>query len=292
MHLSEPTSGDPATDPVRDPVPDPAPFPMGSVQAVAARTWRMCVREDPVGLLAIPYLIAFPVFAFLTILSELIRQPYTLTNEPTVTGAVIGVLPLVLFARVFAEAWTLTRADGEAHGRRVPYAESVKAAFTRTWALALVMVVVYVLFQAGFFLFVIPGLIVAIVASFANQAAVIGPGHLVESLRESKDLLEHNARAWCGMLAYWLVVFLGLGMVVAIARVSVEKLAGDQLGFVLTLVLSLPLHVALLVFAACWTLFYRELQARRRAQIAAAAAAGRTVHTPEPSIPDFHAHAG
>ena len=58
------------------PSPDPAPFPMGSVQAVAARSWRMCVREDPVGLLAIPYLIAFPVFAFLTILTAAITTSF------------------------------------------------------------------------------------------------------------------------------------------------------------------------------------------------------------------------
>src|SRR5580765_4447604 len=106
----------PGVDAVNElPTSDPAPFPMGSVQAVAARSWRMCLREDPVGLLAIPYLIAFPVFAFLTILSELfnegLKSPNALQRDPTMLGPVLGVLPIVLFARVFGEAWVVTRTD-------------------------------------------------------------------------------------------------------------------------------------------------------------------------------------
>jgi hypothetical protein len=305
--LSEPQPGDPASDPTIEPgaapAIDPAPFPMGSVQAVAARSWRMCLREDPIGLLAIPYLIFFPVYAFQTILSELIGQPDTLTREPTIAAPVIGVLPLVFFAYVFGQAWTLTRADGEAHGRRVPYAESVKRAFARTWAVAVIIVLNYVLFQVGFFLLVVPAILVAIVTSFTNQAVAIGPGKVIDALRESKELLEHNAAAWCGMVAYWLVVFFGLAIAVTIARLSVQQLATGTLGFALDLALFLPLHVALLVFTACWTLFYRELQARRRAQIAAAGGAGAgaaggsapgppPANAPEPSIPDIHAHVG
>jgi hypothetical protein len=40
-------------------------------------------------------------------------------------------------------------------------------------------------------------------------------------------------------------------------------------GFLIDLILWLPLQAALLVFTACWTLFYRELEARRHAQHAA-----------------------
>lgn len=285
---------------------DPAPFPMGSVQAVAARSWRMCLTEDPLGLLAIPYLIAFPVFAFLTIVSELVAQPATIPHDPAMLGMVVSVLPIVLFARVFGEAWTTTRTDAEAHGRRAGYAESVAATFSRLWPLGVVMVAVYLLGQFGFFLFFVPGLVVGVVSSFANQSAVLGSGKLVGSLRESKELLDHNVRAWWGMVAYWAVVFLGLGMVVTIARYSVGAVAGGAFGFALDLALFLPLHIALLVQATCWTLFYRELQARRRVFLAAAeaAAAAAQASTPgdptappasppgEPSLPDVHAHVG
>ena len=281
------------------PSPDPAPFPIGSVQAVAARSWRMCLYEDPVGLLAIPYLVAFPVFAFLTILSETFAQPNALASNPILLGPIFGVLPIVLFARVFGEAWTITRADAEAHGRRSPYAETVQSAFVRLWPLALVMVAVYVLGQIGFFLLFVPGLVVGIVASFANQSAVLGSGKLVGSLRESKELLEHNTRAWWGMVAYWTIVFLGLGMVVTIARISIRSITAGPIGFALDIGLFLPLHVALLVQATCWTLFYREMQARRRVFLATHphAHAGSHDGPPpappvEPSIPDVHAHVG
>ena len=51
----------------------------------------------------------------------------------------------------------------------------------------------------------LPGLLVAIGASFATQAAVLGPGRLIASLKQSWDLVEHNVGQWFGMLAYWLV---------------------------------------------------------------------------------------
>ena len=54
--------------------PDDAPFPLGSVQAVTSPPWELCLREDPVGLLVIPFIITFPVSVFLTILGELYRN--------------------------------------------------------------------------------------------------------------------------------------------------------------------------------------------------------------------------
>lgn len=263
------------------PQPDDAPFPLGSVQAVASRSWDLCVREDPVGLLVIPFIISFPVYVFLTILGELIRHPDELPREASLVTAVFGVLPLVIFARVFGEAWILWRADAEAHGRRVGFGETVKHAFTRTWYLVVVMLTGYALFQVGFFFFVLPGIMVAVVASFANQAAVLGPGRLIASLRQSWELVEHNIGAWFGMVAYWLVVFAGLGILVTILRMTFEHFAGGPLGFMLDLLLGLPLQLSLLVFTACWTLFYRELEARRHVQLSVA----------HPAQPDIHAHA-
>jgi hypothetical protein len=155
---------------------DDAPFPLGSVQAVASRAWELCLREDPVGLIAIPFVISFPVTVFLTILGELFRNPGDLPTEAGLLTPIFGVLPLVIFARVFGEAWTLWRADAEAHGRRVAFGETVKHAFSRTWYLVVVMLTTYALFQVGLFFFVLPGILVAIVGSFANQSAVLGPG--------------------------------------------------------------------------------------------------------------------
>lgn len=263
------------------PEPDDAPFPLGSVQAVANRSWELCLRDDPVGLLIIPFIISFPVFVFMTILGELVRHPETLSRETSLVTAVIGVLPLVVFARVFGEAWTLWRADAEAHGRRVGFGETVKHAFTRTWYLVVVMVTTYALFQVGVFFLVLPGLMVAIVASFANQAAVLGPGRLIASLQQSWDLVEHNVSAYFGMMAYWAVVFTGLGILVTILRMTFERLAGGTLGFMLDLALGLPLQVSLLVFTACWTLFYRELEARRHIKLSIA----------HPAQPDISARA-
>ena len=248
-----------------------APFPLGSVQAVASRAWELCLREDPIGLLAIPFLIQFPVYVFLTILGELIRHPDELPRETSLVGAVFGVLPLVIFARVFGEAWSLWRSDAEAHGRRVSYSETVRHAFTKSWYLVVVMGTVYVLVQIGFIAFVVPGIVVGVIASFANQAAVLGPGRLLGSLRQSRDLLEHNVGHWFGMVAYWAVVFVGMGIIVTILRLTFEKIAGGPVGFVLDLVLFLPLQIALLVFTVCWTLLYREFEARRHQQISAAA---------------------
>ena len=69
---------------------DDAPFPLGSVQAVASRAWELCLREDPVGLVAIPFVISFPVTVFLTSLSELFRNPRDLSAE---AGATLPQLP-------------------------------------------------------------------------------------------------------------------------------------------------------------------------------------------------------
>ena len=270
-----------------------APFPLGSVQAVASRAWDLCLREDPVGLLAIPFLIQFPVYVFLTILGELIRHPDELPRDAMLIASVFGVLPLVILARVFGESWILWRADAEAHGRRVSYGETVKHAFTRCWHLAVIMIAVYALFQVAFWLFMIPGilpgllaaLVVGVISSFANQAAVLGPGGLFASLGQSRDLVEHNVAAWCGMVAYWVVAFLGLGIIVTILRLTAERLAGGPLVFMLDLVLGLPLEITLLVFTACWTLLYRELEARRRLQHAARAS------VPPPTGPDISARA-
>jgi hypothetical protein len=255
-----------------------APFPLGSVQAVASRSWELCLREDPVGLVAIPFVISFPVTVFMTILGELFRHPADMPREASLLTAVLGVLPLVAFARVFSEAWTVWRADAEAHGRRVSFGETVKHAFSRTWYLVVVMLSTYALFQVGVFFFVLPGILVAIVASFANQAAVLGPGRLIGSLRQSWDLVEHNIGAWFGMIAYWFVVFAGLGILVTILRVTLESMMKGPLGFMLDLVLWLPLQAALLVFTACWTLFYRELEARRHLRVA-------VPHSVHPDIP-------
>lgn len=267
--------------------PDDAPFPLGSVQAVATRAWELCLREDPVGLLGIPFLISFPVYVFLTILGELIRHPESIPEEKSLLGAVFGVLPLVVFARVFGEAWTLWRADSDAHGRHATLGETAQHSFGRSWYLVVVMITVYVLFQIGFFFFALPGLLVAMVCSFANQAAVLGPGRLLASLRQSRELVEHNLKAWFGMVAYWAVVFLGLGIIVTILRFTFERVVGGPLTFALDLVLGLPLQISLLAFTTCWTLFYRELEARRRRHLSLAHAAP----APPAQHPDMPARA-
>jgi hypothetical protein len=260
---------------------DDAPFPLGSVQAVASRAWDLCLREDPVGLIAIPFVISFPVTVFLTILGEHVRNAPWIATDTSMIAPIFGVLPLVLFARVFGEAWILWRADAEAHGRRVSFGETVKHAFSRTWYLVVVMLSTYALFQVGFVLFIIPAFLVAITCSFANQAAVVGPGRLIASLKHSWDLVEHNIGAWFGMVAYWAVIFAGLGILVTIMRVTLESLMNGRTGFMIDLLLWLPLQAALLVFTACWTLFYRELEGRRHRQLA----------MPQPVHPDISARA-
>jgi len=257
---------------------DDAPFPLGSVQAVASRAWELCLREDPVGLIAIPFVISFPVTVFGTIVGELLRNPGDLSTEGGLITSMFGVLPIVIIARVFGEAWTLWRADAEAHGQRVSFGETVKHAFSRTWYLVVVMLTTYALFQIGLVLFVLPAFLIAIACSFANQSAVLGPGRLIASLRHSWDLVEHNIGAWFGMIAYWAVIFAGLGILVTILRVTLENLMNGRTGFLIDLLLWLPLQAALLVFTACWTLFYRELESRRHQQLAM----GQPVH---PDIP-------
>ncbi|MGH7724144.1 MAG: hypothetical protein ACREOU_01820 [Candidatus Eiseniibacteriota bacterium] len=261
-----------ATPAALPPASADAPFPLGSVQAVASLSWRMCLRSDPFGLLLIPAIVFFPVWSFVTLLGEIMVHlgiGMSSSNASPVAGqrgllaAVMGVLPLVVFSRVLGESWILVRADALAHGRRLDLAETFSRALARSWSLIAVMVAVYALFQIGFFLLVLPGLVVAIACSFANQAAVLGPGRLFGSLRQSRDLLEHNVTAWLGMVAYWGVLFLGLGILVGIVRQSAVGVLGPSPGFLLDLALGLPLQLALLVFTTCWTLFYRELEARR-----------------------------
>jgi hypothetical protein len=258
------------------PPPDDAPFPLGSVQAVATRAWALCLREDPFGLLVVPFVIYFPVYVSLTIMAELFDDIEALAHEASLLSMLVGVLPLVIFARVLGESWIIVRADADAHGREVSYGATLSQAFTRSWYLVVVLLAVYALVQLGLFLLVIPGVIVWIIASFANQAAVLGPGRLLASLRLSRDLLEHNVAAWCGMLAYWVIVFLGLGMLIGIVKQSLAAVIGGPSKFLFDLALVLPLQIALLVFTTCWTLFYRELEARRH----------RHLHvTPEASAP-------
>ena len=247
-----------------------APFPIGSVQGVASRAWDLCLRRDPFGLIVVPFIIYFPVYVFVVLLNEVSRDFEHFASEGPLLGAIFGVLPLVIFARVFGESWILVRADAEAHDRPVGWGETFSRAFARSWFLVVVMIVVYALVQVGFFLFVIPGLVVYILCSFANQAAVLGPGRLVASLRASRDLVEHNPGAWFGMVAYWGIVFLGLGILIGVLRESLApQLRGGDVGFIATLVFLLPLWICLLVFTACWTLFYRELEARRAIHLAA-----------------------
>jgi hypothetical protein len=257
---------------------DDAPFPLGSVQAVASRAWELCLREDPVGLLAIPSVIFFPVTVFLTIFGEYIRNLPEIPGDATLITPIVGVLPLVFFARVFGESWILWRADAETHGRRVSFGETVKHSFSRTWYLVVVMLSTYVLIQVGFVFFILPAFLVAIACSFANQAAVIGPGRLIASLKQSWDLVEHNIGPWFGMLAYWAVIFAGLGIIVKILRVTLESVMNGRTGFLIDLLLWMPLQAALLVFTTCWTLFYRELEGRRHQQLAVS----QSVH---PDIP-------
>jgi hypothetical protein len=83
------------------------------------------------------------------------------------------------------------------------------------------------------------------------------------------------------MIAYWAVIFAGLGILVTILRVTLESLMNGRTGFMIDLLLWLPLQAALLVFTACWTLFYRELEGRRHQQLA----------MPQPVHPDISARA-
>jgi len=260
---------------------EPVHFPVGSVQQVASRAWELCLRHDPVGLLVVPFIIFFPVYVFLTLLGEVVRDIDRIMQEGMLLGAVAGVLPLVIFARVFGEAWILVRADALAHGRPLSYAETFSRALARSWFLVVVMLVVYALVQLGLFLLVIPGIIVWVLCSFANQAAVLGPGRLFASIRQSRDLVEHQAGAWLGMVLYWAIVFVGLGMLIGIIRQTLEgRWLGPDATFLADLALGFPLQVCLLVFTTSWTLFYRELEARRAQQVVAHAAPPATAPAP------------
>jgi len=209
----------------------------------------------------------------LTLLGEVVRDIERLSQEGMLLGAVLGVLPLVVFARVFGEAWILVRADAVAHGPTPGFGTTFSHALARSWHLVVVMLVVYALFQVGLVLLVIPGIIVWVLCSFANQAAVLGPGRLFASLRQSRDLVEHQALAWLGMTVYWVIVFLGIGMLSGIVRETIEgRWLGPDGAFLADLMIGLPLQMCLLVFTTSWTLFYREMEARRARQLEAHAA--------------------
>lgn len=263
--------------PLSQPPVATAPFPIGSVQGVASRAWELCLKRDPLGLIVVPFVIFFPVYVFLSLLTEVLPDIDRLAEEGPLLGAILGVMPLVVFARVFGEAWIQVRTDAGAHGQVPAWGDTFTRALARAWYLVIVMLVVYALVQVGIFLFVIPGLILYVLCSFANQAAVLGPGRLVASLRMSRDLVEHHAPAWFGMVAYWVIVFLGLGILIGILRQSIApSLPAGDAGFIANLLLGLPLQVCLLVFTCCWTLFYRELEARRAIHLAA--------HPPAPPL--------
>jgi len=267
---------------------EPVPFPVGSVQGVASRAWELCLRRDPIGLLVVPFIIFFPVYVFLTLLGEVVRDIERIMQEGPLLAAILGVLPLVVFARVFGEAWILVRADAIAHGQPQSYGTTFSKALARSWFLVVVMLVVYALFQLGLFLLVIPGVIIWVLCSFANQAAVLGPGRLFASIRQSRDLVEHQALSWLGMVLYWTIVFVGLGMLSGVVRETLEGFwLGTDAAFLADLAIGLPLQLCLLVFTACWTLFYRELEARRALQVAAHAAhaAAHAAAPPEAPVP-------
>ncbi len=61
---------------------------------------------------------------------------------------------------------------------------------------------------------------------------------------------------------------------------------GTDATFLADLAIGLPLQLCLLVFTTCWTLFYRELEARRAQQVAAHAAhAAHAAAPPEAPAP-------
>lgn len=265
----------------------PAPFPIGSVQGVAARAWDLCLRRDPLGLLVVPFIIFFPVYVFFLLVPAILADLGSLPQEGPLLGALFGILPLVIVARVFGEAWILIRADEEAHGVAIGWGETFTRALARSWFLVVVMLVVYAMVQVGMLLLVIPAVIIWVLCSFANQAAVLGPGRLVASLRHSRDLVEHAAKAWLGMALYWVIVFLGLGILIGIVRETLAPWTGGvDTNFLVTLVLGLPLQLCLLVFTVCWTLFYRELEARRARFLAEHPPRPHPSHPPvDPAVP-------
>ena len=244
------------------------PVPAASVPALAVLAARLAFRTDPVGLLAIPFVIFFPVYVFLTLLAEILRYPEQIGAQVGLMGVVAGALPIVVFARVLGEAWLLERTDALAHGRRPGLGATFTSALGRSWYLVSVMVGIYALVQIGIFLLVVPAFVVGVLFSFANQAAVLGPGGFRASLMKSRDLLRGNFTAWLGMVGLWCAVFVGLGVAVGFLRHFMGGITGQNPGFVQDLLLGLPLQVGILVFTVCWTLFYRELEARveRRAQ--------------------------
>jgi hypothetical protein len=275
------------------------PFPLASVQAVAALAWRLALRVDPVGLLVVPFAIFFPVYVFFALLGEIVHTLSTLPlDDPAVArtigdtipfGAIVGALPLVVFAAAFGASWLQVRSDALARGGPDPPAFGATAtrALARVWPLALTTVIVYVLWQVAAFAFLLPGLVVFALTSFATRAAVLDDLGPMAALRASKHLVVEHWLAWLGMGTWWVIVFLGLGILVGIARFSLAGVTGtaegSSAGLALDLLLGLPLPIALLVSETCWTLFFRELEARSRVAGSNAAvvpaAAASSAHT-------------
>jgi hypothetical protein len=261
------------------------PFPLFSVQEVAALAWRLALRVDPLGLLVLPFAILFPVYVFVTQLKEIVSAYATLALDDPVSagalgdaipfGALLGVLPLVIVAASFGVAWIHVRADGEARGEPLTLGRTAERALGRIWPLALTTAIAYALWQVAAFVFVLPGLVVLALTSFAPRAAVLDGLGPWAALKRSKDLVVRHWAACLGMAAYWLIVFFGLGLLVGIAGQSLAEVPGASSGWTnlaLDLLLGLPLPVAYLVFETCWTLFFRELEARSRVRAAKAAA--------------------
>jgi hypothetical protein len=272
------------------------PFPLHSVQAVAALAWRLALQADPVGLLVVPFVIFFPVYVFVAQIAEIVSGWSRLALESPAAaaslagelpfGAILGVLPLVIFAASFGETWLQVRADARARGDAPSYTATASRAMVRMWALAITTLIVYLLWQVAAFAFVLPGLVVYALTSLATRAAVLDEVGWFEALRISRRLVVRHWLAWLGLMVYWAVVFLGLGILVGIARFSVGGVAGGW-GLWVDLLLGLPLPISLLVFETSWTLFFREIEARSREEDALAAGAparaessGSSAHSP------------
>ena len=272
------------------------PFPLASVQAVAAFAWRLALRVDPLGLLIVPFLILFPVYVFFALLGEILSTlaaiPLDDANaaqafaDAIPYGAIAGVLPFVAFAAAFGVTWLQVRSDAVARGGAAARSLGATAsrALARVWPLALTTVIVYALWQGAAFVFLLPGLIVFALTSFATRAAVLDQLGPMAALRTSKDLVIRHWLAWLGMGTWWVIVFLGLGIMVGIARVSLRSVTplaeGSSAGLALDLLLGLPLPISILVCETCWTLFFRELEARTR--VADSKAADVRTESPRP----------
>ena len=52
---------------------------------------------------------------------------------------------------------------------------------------------------------------------------------------------------WFGMVAYWAIIFAGLGIIVTILRVTLESVMNGRTGFLIDLMLWLPLVIMIVV---------------------------------------------